>query len=220
MNTLKKLRLLVADDHRLFIEGLRYILKDELHIEIAGIALNGNEAIDKCRKEEFDLVLMDINMPVINGVEATREIRRLHPDLRIIMVSMIENPASVTQSLKAGADAYVLKNTGTEDLLEAFRTVMRGKIYISPQLAHFFKEDGSDGNGSKGDYIKFSESRITPREQQILKLIVEGYTDQQIAATLFLSDKTVSTHRKNMLAKLKLNNTASLVKFAIDNKLI
>jgi len=216
----QKLKLLVADDHLLFIEGLRYILKDELHIEIAGHALNGREAIDKCNQEHFDIVLMDINMPVIDGVEATREIRSHHPDIRIIMVSMLDNLSSVTKSLKAGADAYVLKNTGTADLLDAFKAVRKNEVYITPSLSHFFSNDGNGKLKPKSEYIRFSESIITEREQQILKLIVEGFTDQEIANTLFLSDKTVSTHRKNMLAKLQVPNTAALVKFAMENKLI
>ena len=216
----QKLRLLVADDHLLFIEGLKYILKDELHIEIAGFALNGKDAIEQCKNGNYDVVLMDINMPVIDGVEATREIRSHHPEIKIIMVSMLDNLASVTKSLKAGADAYVLKNTGTADLLNAFKAVKRNEIYITPSLAHFFSDDINGKLKPKSEYIHFSESLITERERQIFKLIVEGFTDQAIAETLFISDKTVSTHRKNMLAKLQVPNTAALVKFAIRNKLV
>ena len=216
----QKLRLLVADDHLLFIEGMKYILKDELHIEIAGFALNGKDAIEKCKSGNYDVVLMDINMPIIDGVEATREIRSKHPDIKIIMVSMLDNLASVTKSLKAGADAYVLKNSGTSDLLEAFKAVRKNEVYITPSLMHFFNTDINGRLKPKAEYIRFSESVITDREQQILKLIVEGFTDQQIATTLFLSDKTVSTHRKNMLAKLHVPNTAALVKFAMENKLV
>lgn len=216
----QNLKLLVADDHLLFIEGLKFILKDELHIDIVGTALNGREAIDKCNKEMFDVILMDINMPLIDGVDATREIKSKHPNVKVIIVSMLDNLSSVTRALKSGADAYVLKNTGTTDLMEAFRSVTKDQIYISPALAHYFS-NGSNGKiKTKPEYITFSESVITEREQQILKLIVEGFTDIQIAETLFLSDKTVSTHRKNMLAKLKLSNTAALVRFALENKLV
>jgi len=216
----QKLRLLVADDHLLFIEGLKYILKDELHIEIAGHALNGREAIDKCNKENYDVVLMDINMPVIDGVEATKVIRAHQPAIKIIMVSMLDNLSSVTKALRAGADAYVLKNTGTSDLLDAFKAMNRNEVYITPSLRHFFNNDVNGKFKTKPEYLRFSESIITEREQQILKLIVEGFTDQQIANTLFISDKTVSTHRKNMLAKLQVPNTAALVKFAMENKLV
>ena len=216
----QKLRLLIADDHLLFIEGLKYILKDELHIEIAGFALNGRDAIEKCKSGDYDVVLMDINMPIIDGLEAAKEIRTHHPGIKIIMVSMLDNPASVTKALKAGADAYVLKNTGTADLLDAFKTVRRNEVYISPSLEHFFSSDVKGKLKPKSEYIRFSESIITEREHQILKLIVEGFTDPEIAKTLYLSDKTVSTHRKNMLAKLQVPNTAALVKFAMENKLV
>lgn len=218
--TEKKINLLVADDHLLFVEGLKHILRDELDVVISGVAVNGKEAIQKCKKEHFDIILMDINMPVIDGIEATREIKIHCPETKVIMVSMIENPSSVTKALKAGADGYVLKNSGTQDLMDAFRTVLKDKTYITPSIAHFFEKEGTSKKTSKSDYIKFSESIITPREHQILKLIVEGFTDQEIANTLFLSDKTVSTHRKNIQAKLKVKNTASLVKFAIENKLV
>ena len=216
----QKHKLLIADDHLLFIEGLKYILKDEMNIEIAGYALNGKMAIEQCKTGEFDLVLMDINMPVIDGIEATREIKSKHPNIKIIMVSMLDNIASVTKSLKAGADAYVLKNTGTSDLRDAFRAVIKNEVYITPTLNHFFSNDINGKLKPKSEYIRFSESIITERERQILKLIVEGFTDLEIANTLFISDKTVSTHRKNMLAKLQVPNTAALVKFAMDNKLV
>lgn len=216
----KMFKLLVADDHRLFIDGLKYILKDELHIEIAGFALNGKEAIEKCKKENYNVVLMDINMPVIDGIHATHEIKQLFPHIKIIMISMLTDLPSVTKALDAGADAYILKNAGTDDLLKAFKALRKNELYISESLSHFFTRNNANKITTKAEYVQFSESLITHREQSILKLIVEGYTDPQIAQTLFISDKTVSTHRKNMLAKLNLPNTAALVKFAVDNKLV
>jgi DNA-binding NarL/FixJ family response regulator len=216
----QKYKLLVADDHRLFIEGLKHILQDEMHLEIAGTALNGKAAIDECRHGSYDLVLMDINMPVIDGIDATREIKAIRPDIKIIMVSMIDSPAMVSKAFKAGADAFVLKNSGPDDLIFAFKAVMKNGTYITPSLSHYFKESNNGKIREKGDYIRFSESMITERERQILKLISEGFTDGQIAETLFISDRTVNTHRKNMLAKLQVPNTAALVKFALDNQLI
>jgi DNA-binding NarL/FixJ family response regulator len=216
----KKLKLLIADDHRLFIDGLKYILKDELDIEIAGFALDGKEAIEKCKKENYDAVLMDINMPVIDGINATAQIKQNHPHIKIIIVSMLTDLPSVTKAFNAGADAYILKNAKTEDLQKAFNAIKKNEIYISESIAHFFTRDTHNKITTKAEYIHFAESIITEREQEILKQIVEGFTDQQIAATLFISDKTVSTHRKNMLAKLNLPNTAALVKFAVENKLV
>lgn len=214
------MKLLVADDHRLFIEGLRFVLKEELHFDIAGYAVNGKEAIEKCNKESFDVVLMDINMPVIDGIQAAQQIKALHPEIKIIMVSMLSDLPTINKALNAGANGFILKNTGSEDLLKAIKAVCKNEIYIAESLAHFFTRDTDNSLKTKKEYIQFSENIITPREQSVLKLIVEGYTNQQIADTLFISVKTADTHRKNMLAKLNLTNTASLVKFAIENKLI
>lgn len=214
------LRLLVADDHRLFIDGIKFILRDELHIETAGFALNGKEAIEKCKKEEYDVVLMDINMPIIDGINATREIKRFKPQIKIIIISMLSDLPSVTKAIDAGADAYILKNAGTEDLLKAFKSINKNEIYISESIVHFFTRDTNNKITSKSEYIKFSENLITPREQSVLKLIVEGFTNKEIAETLFISEKTADTHRKNMLAKLSQPNTAALVKFAIENRLV
>ncbi|MBK7391622.1 MAG: response regulator transcription factor [Bacteroidetes bacterium] len=215
----QKYKLLVADDHRLFIEGIRHILQDEVYLDVCGTALNGKEAIEQCRHGAYDIVLMDVNMPLIDGIEATKEIKMVCKEVKIIIVSMLDNPSMVGKALKAGADAYVLKNSGPEDLIHAFKAVIKNITYITPSLAHLFG-DAVNSDKSKTAYIRFSESIITERERQILKLISEGLTDGQIAETLFLSDRTVNTHRKNMLAKLKVPNTAALVKFAFDNKLI
>ncbi len=214
------MRLLVADDHRLFSDGLKHMLKEELQIEIGGYAANGKEAIEMCNKEKFDMVLMDINMPVIDGIHATSEIKLHNPKLKIIMVSMQADLPSVTKSFAAGANAYILKSDGLDELEKAFKALAQNDIYISSNISHLFTKDALNKITTKEQYIKFAENLISAREQQILKLIVEGFTDAQIAETLFLSDKTVSTHRKNMLAKLGVNNTASLVKFAIENKLV
>jgi DNA-binding NarL/FixJ family response regulator len=216
----KKMKLLVADDHRLFIEGLRFVLKEELHIELAGTAINGKEAIEKCSKGNYDVVLMDINMPIIDGIQATQQIKELHPHIKIIMVSMLSDLPTINRALNAGADAYILKNTGSQDLLKALHAVSKNEIYVSESLEHFFTRDLNNALKTKKEYIQFSENIITQREQSILKLIVEGYTNQQIADTLNISVKTADTHRKNMMAKLNIHNTASLVKFAIENKLI
>lgn len=216
----KKFKLLVADDHRLFIEGLKFILKDELHIDIAGFALNGKEAIDKCNKEKFDIVLMDINMPVIDGISATTEIKRLHPQIKIIIVSMMSDVATITKAIKAGADAYLLKSNSSEDLLLAFKKIQNKQIFISPSVAHFFSDGNPEVDNTSDAAIKFSEQLITPREKDVLKLIVEGFTNEKISETLNISVRTVDTHRTNMLTKLKLPNTAAMVKFAIENMLV
>jgi DNA-binding NarL/FixJ family response regulator len=215
----QKLRLLVADDHRLFIEGLQYVLKTDLHIEVAGIALNGKEAIEKCNDKDFDVVLMDIHMPVIDGIQATSAIKQLYPSVKVIILSTANDLTSVVNALKAGANAYVLKDAGSTELIKALHSVDKNELYLSPSIAHYFSDNTGKAK-TKKDYIHFTENLITPREQAILRLIAEGYTNQEIANALFISVSTADTHRKNLIAKLKVSNTAALVKFAIENKLI
>ncbi len=217
---MNKYKLLVVDDHRIFIDGLKYILQNELSCSICDYALNGKEAIEKSRNGDFDIILMDVNMPLVDGVQATREIRLYKPDLKIIFLSMLSEPSNVVKALKAGANAYVLKSAGTNEIADAIRAVFKNEIYISKSISHFFGDESFDLNFSKEDPVSFMENLITPREKSILKLIVEGFTNKEIAGILFISEKTTETHRKNMLAKLKLPNTASLVKFAIENKLV
>jgi len=211
-------RLLVADDHRLFIEGLQYVLKQDLNIEVAGFALNGKEAIEQCNSKDYDVVLMDIHMPVIDGIQATTTIRQLYPDIKIIILSTASDLSTVSNALKAGAHAYVLKDAGSNELIKALHSVNKNEIYISSSIAHFFSDDS--GKSIRNDYIQFTKNLITTREQAVLRLIADGYTNQQIADTLFISVGTADTHRKNLLAKLKVSNTAALVRFALENKLI
>jgi len=211
-------RLLVADDHRLFIEGLQYVLKQDLNIEVAGFALNGKEAIEQCNSKDYDVVLMDIHMPVIDGIQATTTIRQLYPDIKIIILSTASDLSTVSNALKAGAHAYVLKDAGSNELIKALHSVNKNEIYISSSIAHFFSDDS--GKSIRKDYIQFTKNLITTREQAVLRLIADGYTNQQIADTLFISVVTADTYRKNLLAKLKVSNTAALVRFALENKLI
>lgn len=214
-----KLKLLIVDDHQLFISGLKLILKDQLDLEITDYALNGKEAIAKATKEKFDIILMDINMPMIDGIEATREIKRLNKDTKVLIVSMLTDFDTVTKVLKAGADGFLIKNADATEFVKAFHALQHDEIYLSGVLSDLFSKD-KNGKINKKEYIQFTENIVTPREKSILKMIAEGHTNQVIADTLFLSVKTVDTHRNNMLAKLHLPNTAALVKFAFDNKLV
>jgi DNA-binding NarL/FixJ family response regulator len=214
-----KLKLLIADDHQLFISGLKLILKEQLGLEITDYALDGNEAIQKARKEFFDVILMDINMPMIDGIEATREIKKSNKDTKVLVVSMLTDFDTVSKALRAGADGFLIKNADASEFVKAFRVLRDNEVYLSSVLSDLFDKD-KNGKINKKEYIQFTENIVTPREKSILKMIAEGHTNQVIAETLFLSVKTVDTHRNNMLAKLNLPNTAALVKFALDNKLV
>jgi DNA-binding NarL/FixJ family response regulator len=210
-------KLLIADDHELFINGLRLILKQSMGMDIPDYVLDGKAAIDRCRKEFFDFVVMDINMPVIDGIEATREIKLFRPDTKVLIVSMRSDLDSVSRAMKAGADGFLIKNADAAEFLKAFRAIQNGQVYLSE---HFLALMGNPQAATRNDYIRFSQNVITTREKSILKLICEGFTNSEIADTLSLSVATVNTHRNNMLAKLNLPNTAALVRFGIDNKLI
>jgi two-component system nitrate/nitrite response regulator NarL len=215
----KKLKLLIADDHRMFIEGLQLMLRHELQMDIVAFAINGKEAIEMCVKYDIDIVIMDIHMPLINGIEATKMIKQICPCIKVIITSSADNTTIVADALKAGADAYVLKDAGCDELAKAFKTIATDEIFISRSLAHFFMHTTGQ-HKTREECIQFKENFITPREQAIVKLISEGCTNQQIADTLSIAVSTADTHRKNILAKLRLPNTAALVRFAVENKLV
>lgn len=213
------LHLLIADDHQLFLSGLKLILKELLEVELFDFAHNGKEAIEKCHKHSFDVVVMDLNMPVIDGIEATRHIKANHPGMKVLIVSMMSDLSSVTNAMKAGADGFLIKNADASEFIKAFKFIQEDRIYMSDYFSELLNSHKND-QSSRTDYIKFSENIITAREKSVLKMICEGFTNPEIATTLFLSVATVNTHRNNMLAKLNLPNTAALVRFAIDNKII
>ncbi|MEO7263296.1 MAG: response regulator transcription factor [Ferruginibacter sp.] len=208
-------KLLVVDDHQLMIDGLCGILKDEKLIETIHTALNGQEAIEMVRQYAIDCVLMDINMPLLNGMDATKIIKQQNPEVKIIIISMLSDTPVVIKLLKAGADGFILKNTGREEMLRAIEKVMNNEKYVSHELTmNMYQHLGTP----KGDVS--SDNHLTHRETEIICLIADGMTNQQIAERLFISVHTVDTHRKNMLSKLGLKNTAALVKYASDNKLL
>jgi DNA-binding NarL/FixJ family response regulator len=214
-----RLKVLIADDHFLFINGLKLTLQERMQLDVIDFAMDGKEAIEKCHKQQFDVVLMDINMPIIDGIEATREIKRYYPKIKILIVSMLSNLDAVINVLKAGADGFLVKNANPNEFHKAFQAVRKDEIYLSDYFSALLNID-KNGKVTRKDYITFSENIITPREKSVLRMICDGYTNPEIAETLFLSVETVNTHRKKMLIKLSLPNTAALVKFTIENKLL
>lgn len=208
--------ILIADDHQLIIDGLSTILTNEKTVGKIYSANNGKEAVDIALQNDIDCVIVDINMPVLNGLEATKVIKKEKPGIKIIVLSMQSDASIVNKMLKAGADAFVNKDTGKEELLRAIEKVMADGKYISPEIAnnlfsHLSEKKIIDAEPGK---------RLTPRELEIVRYIAEGFTNNEIAKRLFLSISTVDTHRKNILSKLQLKNTASLVKYAADNNLL
>ena len=210
------INLLITDDHQLITDGLSQILKAEKMIGGIYTAKNGKEAVETVLKEDIDCIIMDINMPELNGMEATKLIKKEKPEIKIIVVSMLCDPSIVSKMLKAGADAFINKDTGKAELLKAIDKVMHNEKYISPEISNDLFTHLSDRNVS----TSANEKHLTKREIEIIGYIADGLTNNEIAAKLFLSNVTVETHRKNMLAKLQLKNTAALVKYAVEHKLL
>jgi DNA-binding NarL/FixJ family response regulator len=210
------INLLIADDHQLITDGISTILKSEKTIGEIYTVQNGRQAVDEVIKKDIDCVIMDINMPVLSGLEATKLIKRQKPYVKVIVVSMLSDAAIVSKMMKAGADAFVNKDTGKAELLKAIDKVMQGDKYISPQISNNLFTHFTNRNVNEEDI----EKHLTAREVEIIRHIADGLTNHEIAEKLFLSIVTVDTHRKNMLAKLHLKNTASLVKYAAEHKLL
>ncbi|MBF8265495.1 MAG: response regulator transcription factor [Dehalococcoidia bacterium] len=213
-----KIRVLIADDHAIVREGLRAILEAQPDFEIAGEAVDGQEAVDKTIQLKPDIVIMDLTMPRLNGLEAMRQIKRNDPDARVLVLTMHENDTYFFQVLDAGASGYFIKGGSSAELISALRTVWHGDVFLYPSMAKKLLGDylkrarmGSDKESYKG---------LTEREQEILKLIAEGRTNQEIADTLVLSTSTVQTHRAHIMAKLGLHTRTDLVKFAIHRGII
>ena len=210
------INLLITDDHQLITDGLSQILKAEKMIGGIYTAKNGKEAVETVLKEDIDCIIMDINMPELNGMEATKLIKKEKPEIKIIVVSMLCDPSIVSKMLKAGADAFINKDTGKAELLKAIDKVMHNEKYISPEISNDLFTHLSDRNINTSAI----EKHLTKREIEIIGYIADGLTNNEIAAKLFLSNVTGETHRKNMLAKLQLKNTAALVKYAVEHKLL
>lgn len=210
------INLLIADDHQLIIDGLSRILETKKMIGAIHSANNGREAVDKAIALEIDCVMMDLNMPVLGGLEATKLIKQQKPYVKVIVVSMLCDPPIVNKLMKAGADAYVNKDIGQEELIKAIEKVMNDEKYISPDISVKLFSQPRERTITPGD----TEKQLTPREIEIIRFIADGFTNGEIAEKLFLSVVTVDTHRKNILSKLQLKNTATLVKYAVEHKLL
>ena len=203
----------IADDHQVVIDGLKAILSGEDDIQVGGDALNGKDLLSLLRQSDNaqPIVLLDINMPGLDGIETTREIRQKHPNVRILILSMYNKPAFIQGLIEAGVAGYILKNTGRSELLKAIRTVAEGEEYFSSEVTktimNSFKVNSSPA------------AQLTKREIEILRLVSKAFSTAEIADKLFISTYTVDTHRKNLLSKLNLKNTAGLVNYAIQNGL-
>jgi DNA-binding NarL/FixJ family response regulator len=209
-------RILLADDHAVVRRGLRLVLDGEPDLEVVAEAGDGAEAVERALSEDIHLVVLDVTMPRMTGIQAAREIARRRPDVRTLILSMHDNEQYFFEALKAGASGYVLKSAADRDLVEACRATMRGEPFLYPDavaaLIRKHLERASEGD-ARADIL-------TPRELEILKLIAEAYTSKQIAETLVISVKTVERHRANILEKLGMRDRVELTRYAIKRGLV
>jgi len=213
------MRVMIADDHELMREGLRALLESHQDIEVVGEATNGQEAIDQVAALQPDIVLMDISMPVMNGLDATRAIKEANPHVKILILTMHEGEAYFFNILEAGASGYFIKGGSAADLVTALQVVDNGNVFLYPTMAKKLLVDYLQRAGSSGQ-DRESLDGLTPRELEVLKLVAEGGNNQEIGARLSLSPATVQTHRSNIMGKLNLHRRTDLTKYAIKHGLI
>lgn len=215
------IKILVVDDHPIFINGIVALLKGAEGFSIVGTAQNGLEVLEKIPATQPEIILMDINMPIMDGVEATKKIKELYPHIKVIMLTMHNELRLIKELLEIGARGYILKNISRADLLKALDLVSNGKPYLDPNVQEKMIQGISSSNDEKEDLeeSKLVEN-ITTREMEILQLIALGLTSQEISNRLFISKNTVETHRKNLLSKLNVKNTAALLKYAYKHRLV
>jgi two-component system response regulator NreC len=213
-----KIRILLADDHTILRAGLKMMLNAQPDMEVIGEAQDGRQALHETQRLQPDIVLMDITMPDINGIEATKQIKRAQPEVKVLILTMHEHDEYIFQALRAGASGYMLKEAADTELITALHVVQSGQFYLSPAAQSVMV----------GDYLqrvrtgeeKDSYSSLTEREREILKLVAEGYTNNQRAERLVISPKTVDTHRTHIMDKLNLHSRAELVKYAMRRGLL
>ncbi len=212
-----KIRILLADDHTLMRDGLRSLIEAEPDLCVVGEAEDGRSALKLAGEVCPDVILMDIAMPLLNGLEATRQLKHDCPQAKVLILTMHEHEDYIRQALAAGAQGYILKDATAGELLEAIRAVSRGEVVLSPAITRLVVENYLRW----GDVQREAESNgLSRREREVLQLIAEGYSNKQIAEILSLSIKTIQTHRMNLMSKLDLHNRADLIKYAIQRKII
>ena len=212
------MQVLIVDDHVIVREGLRALLEACDDIKVVGEATSGQEAIEAVGRLHPEVVLMDITMPGINGLEAARRLNADHPDVKVLILTMHEEDEYFFNALEAGASGYFVKGGSSEELISALRAVARGDVFLYPTMAKKLLSGYLERGRGAPDRDR--QDGLTNREIEVLKLIGEGFNNQEIAARLFLSPTTVQTHRSNIMGKLNLHNRADLTRYAIKNGLV
>ena len=215
---MSKVRVLLADDHEVVRNGLRYVIEREPHLEVSGEAENGRDAVRLAAELKPDVVVMDIAMPNLNGIEATAQITKHSPRTAVIVLSMYSDESYLVRALSSGAKGYLLKDSAGNDLVQAIDSVHHGKPFFSPQIANVLLEDYM--RRLRREQLEDTYELLTDREKEVLQLLAEGKSNKDVANLLNLSVYTVETHRNNLMQKLNLHNTAEIVLYAVRKKII
>jgi two-component system, NarL family, response regulator NreC len=213
-----KTRILLVDDHGVVRKGLRFLLESEPDLEVVGEAADGCQAVEMAAELDPDVIVMDIGMPRLNGIDATTQIVRAHPHTAVVILSVHSDETYLVRTLSAGAKGYLLKDSAEEDLVRAIRSVSAGKPFFSPAIAKTMLDDYVRMLQQSG--VTDSYALLTDREKQVLQLLAQGKTNKDVAVLLDLSPYTVETHRTRIMQKLNLHNTAEIVLYAVRKKLV
>ena len=221
---MRKIRFLVADDHSVVRDGVRSVLRSSPDYRVVAEAEDGEQAVELSRVHKPDVVIMDVSMPKLNGIEATAIIKKENPDIKIVILTVHEDEEYVYQILRAGASGYVLKSAGKKEIFAAIRSALAGERFFSPGISRMIIEGfinrAREQNPEPEEPQNKQETPLTNREVEVLRYIAQGYTNRKIAETLFLSIRTVNTHRTNLMQKLDIHDTARLVRYAIESGLV
>ncbi len=213
------IKLVIADDHTMFVDGIDSILTIENDIDVVGRCYDGPSTLKFLEENEADILLLDVNLPGMSGIDVCKTLKEKESTVKIIAISMFNEESFVTEILNNGAQGYILKNTGREELLKAIRTVEGGTSYFSKDVTQTIMKGLMKQRKGSNKSSKFFP-KVSRREKEVLKLIIEEFTTQEIAEKLFISLKTVESHRSSLLAKLNARNSAGLVRIALENKVL
>lgn len=219
-NSMENIKIILADDHQLVRDGIRSLLTDAKNIEIVDEASDGFELLEKLKIISADIIVLDVSMPRLSGIEATKKISEEYPEVKVLVLSMFTGEEFVFNAIKAGAKGYLPKNTSKKELLEAIYSINAGNEYFSESISNIILKSYIKKAKTNDDYSGKKQNVLSSRELEILTLFAEGNSNQVIAEKLFISNRTVESHKNHIMQKLELKTTVDLVKFAIKNNII